>query len=287
MRTGVRVSPSWLGGVLRSRIRCSRLIIGALEKSLADGAGHTFFKILDCALGLRMMPGTGRKLAIVHGPQLPAHRLNRDDDFELLEHPLAQVNKPPAHHTVHSRNRPIFHHASQSCAMFPCQPRRLTPRLAGNEPRWAPGVELHHPVPDDLKRHAADLRRLGARRPAIDRSQRQKPPRLAAVLRLPRVETKLGSVKILSKRDRHRKLLRSQHRIKSPPIRESPYESQSAGVGSLHKAAASSFLFVVMVAISVKRSMVLFGVRGMAIGAIIRGLSLISVRPAQCIKRRV
>jgi hypothetical protein len=33
--------------------------------------------------------------------------------------------------------------------------------------------------------------------------------------------------------------------------------------------------------------MVLFGVRGMAIGAIIRGLSLNSVRPAQCIKRRV
>jgi hypothetical protein len=33
--------------------------------------------------------------------------------------------------------------------------------------------------------------------------------------------------------------------------------------------------------------MVLFGVRGMTIGAIIRGLSLISVRPAQCIKRRV
>src|ERR1700683_3627788 len=42
-----------------------------------------------------------------------------------------------------------------------------------------------------------------------------------------------------------------------------------------------------MVAISVKRSMVLFGVRGMAIGTIIRGLSLNSVRPAQCIKRRV
>jgi hypothetical protein len=42
-----------------------------------------------------------------------------------------------------------------------------------------------------------------------------------------------------------------------------------------------------MVAVSVKRSMVLFGVRGMAIGAIIRGLSLISVRPAQRIKRRV
>jgi hypothetical protein len=65
------------------------------------------------------------------------------------------------------------------------------------------------------------------------------------------------------------------------------HESASGTFGSLHKAAASSFLFVVMVAISVKRSMVLFGVRGMAIGTIIRGLSLNSVRPAQCIKRRV
>ena len=71
------------------------------------------------------------------------------------------------------------------------------------------------------------------------------------------------------------------------PARGNPYESARKAVGSLHKAAASSFLFVVMVAVSVKRSMVLFGVRGMTIGAIIRGLSLISVRPAQCIKRRV
>src|SRR5277367_3371308 len=66
-----------------------------------------------------------------------------------------------------------------------------------------------------------------------------------------------------------------------------PHQSALMTVGSLYKAAASSFLFVVMVAISVKRSMVLFGVRGMTVGAIIRGLLLISVRPAQCIKRRV
>jgi hypothetical protein len=69
--------------------------------------------------------------------------------------------------------------------------------------------------------------------------------------------------------------------------RLSPRRSVAMTLGSLHKAAASSFLFVVTVAVSVKRSMVLFGVRGMAIGAIIRGLSLNSVRPAQCIKRRV
>jgi hypothetical protein len=110
--------------------------------------------------------------------------------------------------------------------MIPSARRRARPGSA----RQTMSVELHHPVPDDLKRHAANLRRLGARRSVVNRSQRQKPARLAAVLRQPRRAAKLGGVKILSKRDRHRKLHRSQHRIKSSPIRESP-ESRSAGVG--------------------------------------------------------
>jgi hypothetical protein len=43
MRRGIgRLIDSYAEGVLRSRIRCSRLIIGALEKSLADGAGIRF-----------------------------------------------------------------------------------------------------------------------------------------------------------------------------------------------------------------------------------------------------
>lgn len=79
----------------------------------------------------------------------------------------------------------------------------------------------------------------------------------------------------------------AEARMRAPLRGTERDESRSNGIGSLHKAAASSFLFVVTVAVSVKRSMVLFGVRGMAIGAIIRGLSLNSVRPAQCIKRRV
>src|ERR1700722_11351242 len=121
-----------------------------------------------------------------------------------------------------ARDRPILHHASQGGAMLHRQPRRLTGRPAGDQPGRTAGVELHHPVPDDLKPHAGDLRRLRPRRPVVNRRQSQEPARLAAVLRFPRLAAKLGGVKILSKRDRHRKLLRSQHRIKSKPIRESP-----------------------------------------------------------------
>jgi len=168
------------------------------------------------------MAGPRRKLAIAQGPQFPAHRLGRKDDMESFKHLLAEVDKPPAHDAVRGRDRPILHHASQGCAMLRRQPRRLTRRLAGDQPGRTVGVELHHPVPDDLKRHAADLRRLRARRPVVNRSHSQEPARLAAVLRPSCLAAKLGGVKILSKRDRHCETPSFQHRIKSEPIRESP-----------------------------------------------------------------
>src|SRR6202453_2681526 len=134
MRTGVCVSPSWLGGVLRSRIRCSRLIIGALEKSLADGAGHTFFKILDRALSLRVMTGTSRELTISHGAQFPAQCLLGDDDAEFLEDPLAEVDDPPAHDAMHGRDRAALEYRGERGAVRAVQTRRLSGRLAINQP---------------------------------------------------------------------------------------------------------------------------------------------------------
>ena len=65
-------------------------------KPLADGAGHTFFKILDRAGGLGMMAGAGRELAITHLAQRAAESLLGDGDTKFLEDPLAEVNNPPA-----------------------------------------------------------------------------------------------------------------------------------------------------------------------------------------------
>ena len=139
MRTGVRVSPSWLGGALRSRIRCSRLIIGALEKSLADGAGHTFFKILDRAFGLRVMAGTGRELTITHGAQSAAQRLLGDDDAEFLEDPLAEVDDPPAHDPMHRRDRAALDYRGERRAVRAVKTGWLSGRLAVIRPSgpWA------------------------------------------------------------------------------------------------------------------------------------------------------
>src|ERR1700730_18467677 len=72
----------------------------------------------------------------------------------------------------------------------------LARRLAVEGPFGTMGIELQTPVANDLQRHAADLRRLGARRPLIDRSQGEKPPRLWPILCLFRYRAKTRRIKI-------------------------------------------------------------------------------------------
>jgi hypothetical protein len=54
------------------------------------------------------------------------------------------------------------------------QPRSLAGRLLVFETVGAMGVELHHPIPHDLQRHATDLRSLGPRRSVVDRRASQR-----------------------------------------------------------------------------------------------------------------
>jgi hypothetical protein len=56
-------------------------------------------------------------------------------------------------------------------------------RSAGEEAFRSPGVEAQHPIAHDLQGHAANLSRLGARGPIIDRRQRQKAPGLIGIPR--------------------------------------------------------------------------------------------------------
>ena len=60
--------------------------------------------------------------------------------------------------------------------------RGLARRFAVEQPVRTACIEPHHPVPNDLKTDAADLRRLGARRTVVDRRKRQKPSGLRSVL---------------------------------------------------------------------------------------------------------
>jgi hypothetical protein len=115
------------------------------------------------------MARAGGKLAIAHRAQHPAQRLLADRDAEFRRDPLRQIDQPPAHHPVHRRVGTGFDDPLQGRTLLGIQQRRLTRRLAVDQPLRAGRVERQHPVPHRLDPDAADPGRFAARTPVIDR----------------------------------------------------------------------------------------------------------------------
>ena len=78
--------------------------------------------------------------------------------------------------------------------MFVIQKRRLPRRFTIDKAIRAVGVETKNPVANDLKRHAADLRRLATRGPVVNRREGQEPSGLWPVLRAPSDRARVFSV---------------------------------------------------------------------------------------------
>jgi hypothetical protein len=154
-----------------------------LSRPSASTRAGKLFKILDRARGLSMMAGTGRELAITHCAQLAAQRLLGSDHAEFLAYPLTEIDDPPAHDAVNRRDWTVLDDRRQRRPVLIVQPRRLSRSLAIEQTLRAMGVELQHPIPNDLKRHAANPRCFRSRRSFAYRRQRQKPTRWRPVLR--------------------------------------------------------------------------------------------------------
>ena len=97
------------------------------------------------------------------------------------------------------RDRAALEYRGERGAVRAVQTRRLSGRLAINQPFRPMGVELDHPIANDLERHPADLRRLGPARAVVNRRQRQKPPGLRPILRPPRGSPHHPRIKISPK----------------------------------------------------------------------------------------
>ena len=150
-----------------------------------------------------MVTRSGGQLAVAHGTEFPAQGLLGDADPEFLPDPLAQINQSPAHDAINRRGRAAFDHRFQRRAMCLGQLRWLPGRLAVDQPIRTMGVELHHPIPNDLQCYPADRRRLGSPRPVIDGGQGQKTARLCRILRTPGNGAQARRIKISPQRDRH------------------------------------------------------------------------------------
>src|ERR1700729_2409602 len=132
-----------------------------------------------------------------------AQRLLGDDDAEFLVNPLAEINDPPSHHAVNGRDRTALDDRGQRGSVQIVQSRRLSGRLAIDQAVRPVSVEFEHPIANDLKRHTANLRRLGASCALVNRRQSQKPPCLRTILRSFRGSPDHLRVKIGPKRNGH------------------------------------------------------------------------------------
>src|SRR3546814_8332666 len=125
-----------------------------------------------------MMTGPRRQLAIAEPAQLTAQGLRADRDRELVPDPLRQIEQPPAHHAMRRRDRSVLDDLRQCPAVLLVKQWRRARRLAVDQTVGTLGVETDYPVAHDLKRHAADPRRLAARPAIIDRRKDRKSTRL-------------------------------------------------------------------------------------------------------------
>src|SRR6266566_1768451 len=82
--------------------------------------------------------------------------------------------------------------------------RGLAGRLAVDQPIRTMGVELDHPIPNNLRCHPADRRRLGPPRTVIDGGQGQKTARLRRILPTPGNGAQARRIKITPLLVRHR-----------------------------------------------------------------------------------
>jgi hypothetical protein len=121
---------------------------------------------------------------LAHGEQLPAQGLLGDPHPERVPSPLAEVHETPAYDPVDGRGRAGLDQIGQYLPVLVGQSGRRAGSLAVDPAGGSMGVGLrHHPIAHDLHGHAADPGRCAARRSFVDRGNRQKPPRLRAILR--------------------------------------------------------------------------------------------------------
>jgi len=149
------------------------------------------------------MAGTGRKLAIVHGAQLPAHGLLGNRQAELVKEPLAKISDPPSDHAMNGGDRPALDDYRQRPPMRVIEKRGLPRRLAVDQALGPPGVELDDPITDDLQGHASQRGRLRPRRAIINRRKSQKSPRLWSIFRPLGSGPYRDTIEISPKRNRH------------------------------------------------------------------------------------
>ena len=109
------------------------------------------FKGRDSRLVMLMMARSRRELPII---QFAAQDLFGDRQAIFVEHPLRQIDKPPAHDFMIRWGRTGLDHGDERLPWLVVEQAGASSRLAVDEAVRPVGVEPKRPIADDLKPHA-------------------------------------------------------------------------------------------------------------------------------------
>jgi hypothetical protein len=101
-----------------------------LAAAIVARRSGTFFKGCDSRLVMLMMARPRREFSIVQRAQFAAQDLFGDRDAILVEHPLREIDQPPAHDPMDRRRRAGLDHGDERAPLFVIELRGMPGRLA-------------------------------------------------------------------------------------------------------------------------------------------------------------
>jgi hypothetical protein len=107
-----------------------------------------------------MMTRPRGELSITHRAQLAAQNLFGDRQPIFVEHPLREINQPPAHDLVNRRDRAGLNHGDECAPLFVVEQRRTPRRFSLDETIRSLGVEPKHPIAKRLQADASEPSRV-------------------------------------------------------------------------------------------------------------------------------
>ncbi len=143
-----------------------------------------------------MMTRAHRELAITQRAQFAAQNLFGDQQAIFVEHPLHEINQPPAHDFTNRGGRTGFDHGDEGAPLFVVEQGRTSGRFAIDKTIRPLGVKPEHPIAKRLQTDPAKPSRVSSRAAFINHDQSEKTPRDAAGFLRKRQSAKHRSVKI-------------------------------------------------------------------------------------------
>lgn len=110
-----------------------------------------------------MMARPRRQFSIAQRAKFAAEDLFGDRQAVFGEHPLRQIDQPPAHDFVDRGDGSSLDHGDQRAPLFVIEQARTSCRLAVDEPVWPLGIEPKHPIAKRLKSHTPKPSRFSPR----------------------------------------------------------------------------------------------------------------------------